>query len=48
MQLSKKLKFLFEYFALFLKSTSSFELCLEKDDPHNSCLFKITNYERRG
>ena len=47
-QLSQKQTKFSQYFSTFLKSRLNFEHFQEKDDPHSSCIFEITDSERRG
>ena len=46
-QLSKKQVLLFEYFSLFLKSTSTFKHFFKKDDPQSLYISDVTECERR-
>ena len=41
-------KNIFEFFTLFLKSTSRFEDFENKDDPHNLCISESMDTNRRG
>ena len=48
MQLSKKQKTSFSFFASFRKSTSNIKHFEEKDDPHSLGISEITDCERLG
>ena len=48
MQLFNEKKTFFQYFALFLKSTSSFEHFEKEYGTYSSCISEITNCKGRG
>ena len=48
MQLSQKEKTFSNFFSAFLKSSLNFDHFLKKDDPHRSCISKITHPEKLG
>ena len=48
MQLSKKEKTFYKFFAPFLKSISNFEYFEKTDDPHSLWISEITDREKRG
>ena len=48
MQLSKKEKTFYKFFAPFLKSISNFEYFEKTDDPHSIWISEITDREKRG
>ena len=48
MQLSQKRKIFSEFFFAFSKFKLNFEYFLKKDEPHSSCIFELTESERRG
>ena len=48
MILSKKKKTFSEFFYAFSKSRFNFEHFQKKDDPTSSCIFELTNSEKRG
>ena len=48
MQLSGKQKDCYQSFSVLLKFTLNFEHCQKKENPHNWCISKITDSEKRG
>ena len=48
MQLSGKQKDCYQSFSVLLKFTLNFEHCQKKENPHNWCISKSTDSEKRG
>ena len=46
MQLSKKIKFISQFFSIFLKASSIFEHFEKKDNIHSQCIFEIIDPQR--
>ena len=46
MQLSKKIKFISQFFSIFLKASSIFEHFEKKDDIHSQCISEVRDSQR--